>query len=219
MNTGPDESRMTPEQKDERDQELNTVAAAQARIARLEITLARLNRDYVTLREALVKEQRDHINTSFGLTEELNNAKAELANMELIACSWGQKSALLEEAITACLPKLTHGEFLVARDRLRQVVARLGENRPALWPIEGTTEVIPVAGRGLKAGVVGITTDSRGMVIRIDDDQRPEFWIELVVSRARLLRVLAMMERRRPCECDQDSAAPDESQILDNENG
>lgn len=55
--------------------------------------------------------------------------------------------------------------------------------------------MIPVAGRGMIEGCVWLRPDAGGLVIRVDDAQRPDFWVELVLSESQLLRMLAKVHR------------------------
>ncbi len=58
-----------------------------------------------------------------------------------------------------------------------------------------TPGMIPVAGRGMVAGRVWLRPDAAGLVIRVDDDERPEFWCEMVLTAETLRRMLAKVER------------------------
>lgn len=54
--------------------------------------------------------------------------------------------------------------------------------------------MISIAGRSLKSGRVTIFPAGDGLTIRIDDEERPEWWLEIVLTPERLQALLKLCE-------------------------
>lgn len=48
-----------------------------------------------------------------------------------------------------------------------------------------------ITGRGVKSPTLEIASDASGVTLRVDDDERPEFWLSVWISREQLVDMLA----------------------------
>jgi len=92
---------------------------------------------------------------------------------------------------------LIENREMIARTILSLALGRAFEFSSAELTVVNLDGEIPCAGRGLRKPVVQLQPGHRGLVIRVDDDDNPEFWLELCISETRLLRALAAVHRAR----------------------
>lgn len=162
-------------------------------------------RSHQTLRAVRYSADEDRDNLQWEIdarVEEIHELKIKLAERDAALSSLQPAlvtsigyTAELQRAIQRALSRITHGEASLAAEVLRQAMVRSTEsNVPEQLGGDGPS-VIPVAGRMLEEGRVSLTPTAQGLVIRVDDDARSEFWLELVLSETKLLRALAQVHR------------------------
>lgn len=148
-----------------------------------------------SLRDLLAVTQREHTERVAGLRAELDTVNRDHLEASFQLDDATRRLAYLVSAIRSAIPRITHGEYRVAADQLRQARERVGEVVPPLELATPGGPTIPVVGSGLGSGRVKLSADARGLVIHVDDESSGAWWMEMVLSDRIILG--AMHEIRR----------------------
>lgn len=186
---------MTPEERDRYDASENARHQALDREEAAAMRLGELRDALDTEREARALEAIQIAKTIVDCEKRIT----ELQAAERVALR-GQtqtfaRLTVLRRACARAVSQITHGETRQAQDTLRQATARQDEQSPPEELATKETGIVPVKGRGLVGGRVSFIFQGDGLVVRVDDDERPEWWLEMRISETRLLRLLAGLHR------------------------
>lgn len=147
----------------------------------------------------LSTEQRDWVESQLNSVhlkdEHIANLVRALndAERQLVLCQ--KRTEYLATQLHKSMIALRGDSVTQAREIIRTALARVTEfNVEELIALELAQDV-PCAGRMLRKPVVKLNPCDRGLVVRVDDEDNPEFWLELCISETRLLRALAAVHR------------------------
>lgn len=150
---------------------------------------------YAALRDDAALARAESATRERQLRAEMDVVRCTLADAQLVEDDARRRVEYLVREIRRALGQAERGPTRQARDILAQACVRVGEQVPPTTLGTDQCGTIPVAGRGLKAGRVGLTPTAGGLVIRVDDDDDPAVWVEMVLRETVLLRQLASVHR------------------------
>jgi len=148
---------------------------------------------------SLSAEQRERVteaaNRLHMKDDQIANLVRALNDAERLTILSQKRTEYLATQIHKAMIDLRNNKVPQAREVIRTALARVTEfNVDELIALELDGE-IPCAGRMLGKPVVKLNPCDRGLVVRVDDSDNPEFWLEMCISETRLLRALAAVHR------------------------